>query len=490
MKPKVIVIGAGVAGLAAAIRLACQGHAVTVFEANAFVGGKINSQRFGDYRFDMGPSVFTGPEYLEELYTLCGKDFATFKHRQLAHSFAYFYPDGLRMHLPAEKSLLVQELASKLDEDPEVLKKYLDKAARNYAHIAPLFIETSLHRFSHWINSKLFRALLRIPKYKLTQTMHRENQQRFRNPQTVQLFDRYATYNGSSPYEAPAMLNMISNLELNTAPFLPEKGMVQIADALYSLACGQGVTFHLQEKVEEILLENEQVRGIRTNRGTYDAGIVVSNMDVSFTYEKLLSGVARPRKILAQEKSSSAVVFYWGIRRQFRELDVHNIFFSANYEAEFTSIFKDKELPVDPTIYINITSKAIPADAPAGCENWFVMVNAPIIEGQDWSATVLQLRERVIRKINSLLHADIEPLIEVEHHLDPVQIEQRYSGKQGSIYGNASNNAFAAFYRHANYSKKIRGLYFAGVTVHPGGGIPLALNSAKIAAECIRTDYR
>ena len=490
MKAKVIVIGAGVAGLAAAIRLACEGHAVTVFESNAFVGGKINSRKFGDYRFDMGPSVFTGPQYLEELYTLCGKDFKTFKHRQLAHSFAYFYPDGLRMHLPAERSQLIAELAGKLDEEPEVLKAYLDKAAQNYAHIAPLFIETSLHRMSHWLNRKLFRALLRIPKYKLSQTMHTENQKRFRNPKTVQLFDRYATYNGSDPHQAPAMLNMISNLELNTAPFLPERGMVQIAEALYELACGKGVTFHLQEKVEEISLRNGQVAGVRTTRATYDAEIVVSNMDVSFTYEKLLPGSQRPAKILAQEKSSSAIVFYWGIRKQFRELDVHNILFSADYAAEFDAIFNKQELPVDPTIYINITSKALPADAPADCENWFVMINAPVIAGQDWNQLVPQMRQQIIQKINRMLHTDIEPLIEVEHCMDPLTIEKNYHGKQGSIYGNASNNAFAAFYRHANYSKKIRGLYFAGVTVHPGGGIPLALNSAKIAADCIRRDFR
>jgi phytoene dehydrogenase-like protein len=201
-----------------------------------------------------------------------------------------------------------------------------------------------------------------------------------------------------------------------------------------------------------------------------------------------MPGVKKPEKILNHERSSSAIVYYWGIKRSFPELDLHNIFFSEDYQEEFHALFKEHRLVDDPTIYINITSKYVKGDAPHGCENWFVMVNAPVIKGQDWEAVKARHRANLIRKINRHLHTDIEPLIETEFIMDPMYIQNTYSGKQGSIYGNASNSKFSAFYRHPNFSPDVKGLYFVGVTVHPGGGIPLALNSAKIAVRCMQED--
>ncbi len=485
---KSVVIGAGVAGLAAAIRLSCAGFEVDVFESNAFVGGKINSKKYGDYRFDMGPSVFTAPEYVKELYDLCGEDFSTFKYHKLDTSFHYFYPDGTNFVLSADYETLVKQLATQFGEEEKVIKKYLQKSESNYKHIAPLFIESSLHRFGHIFGRNLFKALFRIPQYKLWTTMHEENKKTFHNPKTVQFFDRYATYNGSDPYQAPAMLNMIANLELNVGAFLPENGMVQITQSLYELAKKRGVKFHFEEKVEKILTENKKIIGVKTNKDTYAAEICMSNMDVSLTYEHLLAQEKQPTKILAQEKSSSAVVFYWGIKKEFPQLGVHNILFAEKYKEEFDAIFIDKKLYHDPTIYINITSKHVKNDAPEGGENWFVMVNAPTLKGQDWQKTIPELRQRLVEKINKTLQTNIEDYIETEDKMTPENIADWYSTKAGSIYGNASNNKYAAFYRHANFSKDLKGLYFVGVTVHPGGGIPLALNSAKIAVKCLQED--
>ena len=229
---------------------------------------------------------------------------------------------------------------------------------------------------------------------------------------------------------------------------------------------------------------------MKTSKGTYTSDIVFSNMDVAFTYEKLMPNEEHPHKILKQEKSSSAVVFYLGIKKSFEELGVHNIFFSKDYKEEYNHIFHKKEIYHDPTIYLNITSKEVKTDAPEGCENWFLMINAPTNNGQDWGKYTQELRSIMVKKVSKALGTDIEPYIEVETFMNPVNIEDWYSGKMGSIYGNASNNKYATFYRHANFSKKIKGLYFVGVTVHPGGGIPLALNSAKIAVRCMEEDLQ
>lgn len=484
------VIGAGIGGLAAAVRLAHQGYQVTVFEANTFVGGKINSKQLGDYRFDMGPSVFTCPQYVKELYELCGEDFGDFPYEKLEESFTYFYPDGQQFTLPNKPGALLDVLENELGENRKTVERYLRKAENNYERISPLFIESSLHRWQHLMSKKLLTAILHIPQYKLGRTMDQENQRVFQNPKTVQLFNRFASYNGSSPYEAPAMLNMISHLELNDGAYLPLEGMVQIPQRVKGLADRLGVTFRLGEKVEEILVKEGRAVGVRTGKGEYACDVVFSNMDVAFTYEKLMPQEEHPKKILKQEKSSSAVVFYLGIKKSFSQLGVHNIFFSSDYKDEYDHIFQKKEIYNDPTVYLNITSKKVPQDAPDGCENWFLMVNAPVNVGQDWDAYTQQLRQILVSKVSKTLGTDIEQFIEVESFMNPVNIENWYSGKMGSIYGNASNNNFATFYRHANFSKKVDGLYFVGVTVHPGGGIPLALNSAKIAVRCMQEDLK
>ncbi len=489
MKKKAIIIGSGVGGLSAGIRLSKLGFEVTVFESNPFIGGKINSKMIGDYRFDMGPSVFTEPHLIEELVALCGRPKDFFKYRRLEESCRYFFHDGQHVIVKSGVSEVAQTFQEAFGEDLVTTSRFLNRMKKNYAAVSPIFIAVSLHRFWHWFNRSIWKAIIRIPKYGLFSSMNQKNEAKFKNPKTIQILNRLATYNGSSPYKTPGMLNIISHLEFNEGPAMPHGGMVAITKTLHQLAESSGITFRTNEPIITINHSNGKATGVKSSLATYDCDLVVSNMDVHFTYEKLLNGFAAPTKILNQEKSSSAIVFYWGVKKQFDSLGVHNILFAENYESEFNALFESKEMYSDPTIYIHITSKVEEKDAPSGCENWFVMVNAPINVGQNWDEIVAKTRACIIQKISNHLNASIEDLIEVEEVSDPRKIESTYFGKQGSIYGNSSNSAFAAFYRHPNFSKKIKGLYFSGVTVHPGGGIPLALNSAKIVERCVKEDF-
>ena len=189
---------------------------------------------------------------------------------------------------------------------------------------------------------------------------------------------------------------------------------------------------------------------------------------------------------MKQERSSSALIFYWGIKKTFATLGLHNIFFSEDYKAEFDAMFKQQAIHPDPTVYINISSKMQVSDAPQGCENWFTMINVPNNTGQNWDALIAEARKNIIKKLNKNLGIDLESLIENESILDPRTIESRTSSFRGSLYGTSSNSQFAAFLRHANFSKSIKNLYFVGGSVHPGGGIPLALLSAKIVADMVK----
>jgi phytoene desaturase len=485
---KALIIGAGIAGIASAIRLAVKGYQVEVYEANSHPGGKLNQFEQDGYRFDAGPSLFTMPQYVDELFELAGKNPSDyFRYQKLDPVCKYFYEDGTRLAAYADAAKFGDEIQQQTGEPAEAVNNYLENSSQIYNITSHVFLERSLHRLKTYLRWDTVKSIFRFGKIDAFRTMHKANQGFFKDKRVVQFFDRYATYNGSNPYAAPATLNVIPRLEQHFGAYFPEGGMYSITSCLVALAESLGVKFHYNNPVAEIVLQGHKVKGIRTNDGIIEGDIVVSNMDIWFTYHKLLSALPKlhPKRILSQERSSSALIFYWGIREQFKEIDLHNIFFSAGYEAEFDHIWRKKGIYHDPTIYLNISSKLKPDDAPDGCENWFVMINVPSNTGQDWDTLITEARKNILNKLSRLLGKDIGGLIANESVLDPRDIESRTSSYQGSLYGTSSNSQFAAFLRHANKSSKIKGLYFCGGSVHPGGGIPLCLLSAKIASSLI-----
>jgi len=481
---KVIVIGAGIAGIASAIRQAVKGHEVAVYEANAYPGGKLSEFRSGDFRFDAGPSLFTMPQYVDELFSLAGKNPKdAFTYEKLETVCRYFYEDGTRINAWANRDKLAEEIALKTKDPASSVHQFLDYSAQIYAITHSIFLEKSLHRFRSFLNWETLKALLRFPKIDPFRNMNTANTDFFTDDKTIRFFNRYATYNGSNPYKAPATLNVIPHLEQHFGAYFPKGGMAAITQSLVKLAENLGVKFNYQARVEEILVEDKKVKGIRLNGEIIPADRVISNMDIWFTYRQLLKNEIAPKRILNQERSSSALIFYWGIKAEFPELDLHNIFFSEDYKKEFAAIWEQQSIDVDPTIYVNISAKYQSGDAPKGAENWFVMINVPANTGQNWDELIAEARKNIIDKLSRMLNRDIAQLIVTEELLDPRSIEQKTASYQGSLYGTSSNNQFAAFLRHANFSSKIKGLYFVGGSVHPGGGIPLALLSAKIVDE-------
>ena len=478
---KVIVIGAGIAGIASAIRQAVKGHEVAVYEANAYPGGKLSAFRSGDFRFDAGPSLFTMPHYVDELFTLAGRNpKGEFTYEKLETVCRYFYEDGTRINAWANRDKLAEEIALKTKDPASAVHQFLDYSARIYAITHAIFLEKSLHRLRSFLNWETLKAVFQFPKIDPFRSMHAANTDFFKDDKTIRFFNRYATYNGSNPYKAPATLNVIPYLEQHFGAYFPKGGMVAITQSLVKLAENLGVKFNYRARVEEILVEDKKVKGIRLNGEIIPADRVISNMDIWFTYSQLLKNEAAPKRILSQERSSSALIFYWGINAEFPELDLHNIFFSEDYKKEFAAIWEQQTIDIDPTIYMNISAKYQTEDAPKGAENWFVMINVPANTGQNWDKLIAEARKNIIDKLSRILNRDIAPLIVTEEILDPRSIEQKTASYQGSLYGTSSNNQFAAFLRHANFSSKIKELYFVGGSVHPGGGIPLALLSAKI----------
>ena len=481
------VIGAGVSGIAAAIRMRNKGYQVTVFEANSFPGGKCSTETKDGYRFDMGPSVFTMPQYVDELFELSGKNPRDhFNYIPLDPVYKYFFEDGTFLDAYHGKEKFAEQLAANTKDKKEDIIKYLDKTETIYNLTDEVFLKNSLHRLKNFFTWPVAKGILNFGKIGAFDTMNGANKKAFKDSRLVQIFNRYATYNGSSPYLSPATLNVIAHVEIVKGAFYPVGGMYSITESLVQLAKDIGVQFNFSTPVKEIIIENKKVVAVRTDNSTESFDIVISNMDVYNSYKKLMPEVKRPAKTLDQPKSSSGIIFYWGIKKEFKELGLHNILFSQNYEEEFDTIFSKKSIYHDPTIYINITSKHTPGDAPPGCENWFSFINVPNNQGQNWDMFITEARENMIQKINRILKTDIRPLIESEMVFDPRVIEDRTFSAFGAIYGNSSNNKFAAFLRHANFSKEIKNLYFCGGSVHPGPSIPLCLLSAKITTGLIK----
>ncbi len=481
------IIGAGVSGLGAAIRMRNKGYRVTVYEANSFPGGKLSSETCNGYRFDMGPSVFTMPHYVDELFRLSGKEPRDhFNYTQLDPVYRYFFEDGSTLDSYHGKEKFAEQLSAKTNDSKEAILRYLNHTEEVYSLTEEVFMHNSLHKLKNFFTRAVWRGFLHFGKIGAFDTMHGANSKAFKDNRLVQVFNRYSTYNGSSPYLAPATLNVIAHVEIVKGAFYPEGGMYSITLALEKLAKDIGVQFCYSTPVREILISNKKVTGVRTDNGPANYDVIISNMDVYNSYQKLLPGVKKPLRSLNQPKSSSGIIFYWGIKKAFSQLGLHNILFSDDYEAEFNSIFGSKTIYHDPTIYVNITSKHTPTDAPPGCENWFSFINVPNNTGQDWDKMVAEAREHMINKINRVLKTDIKPLIDAEMVFDPRVIESRTSSAFGAIYGNSSNNKFAAFLRHPNFSRQIKGLYFCGGSVHPGPSIPLCLLSAKITTGLIK----
>jgi phytoene desaturase len=484
---KAIVIGSGIAGLASAIRLAKKGYQIEVFEAASSPGGKLGNLEINGYRFDTGPSLFTMPEQIEELFELSQKDIRTyFDYIQLPVVCHYFWEDGQTLKAYANIERFAEEMETQLQEPAENVKRFLNQSAFMYQHLAPLFMQKSLHRASTWLNKNAFKAYLKLGKLGLFSTMNQANERTFKTKKAVQLFNRYATYNGSDPYQTPATLNIIPHLEFSKGAFFPKKGMHDITLCLYQLAVDLGVKFHFDHKVEKVVVEHHQAKGILCKGNFHASDIVVNNMDMVNAYKTILKDQKQPKKLLNQPKSSSALIFYWGIKKNFPELDLHNILFSDNYKEEFDHIFNKNSIYSDPTVYINITSVYKADDAPKEGMNWFTMINVPNNQGQDWDTMIQEAKRNIIEKVNRVLKTDLEPLIEVEAILDPRTIESKTSSANGALYGNSSNNKYAAFLRHSNFSSEIQNLYFCGGSVHPGGGIPLCLLSAKVMTEMVK----
>jgi len=481
------VIGAGIGGMSAAIRLAGSGYKVTVFEKNTSPGGKAGNIEVDGFRFDTGPSLLTMTDILKELYESSGEDINAYLDiRKLDNHCRYFYSDGTVLNAYSDRDKYFDEAVKKMNITREKLAAYSNYTKRIYDLTKDIFLFDSYKGMKSLLSFKSLKTLLQIRGIDSFRTIHEANKSFFEDERLVQLYDRYATYNGSNPYSAPATLNLISHVENALGGYYLAEGMYGLTKGMYKLAEKKGVEFRFGEEITGIDRDGSDVTSLRTSKGNYTFDYYISNLDSITTNKKFLGEpINKERDELL---STSAMVFYWGIKGVHTEFDTHNILFSNDYRKEFDELFEERVIPNDPTVYIYISSKFAKKDAPEGYENWFVMINTPANNGQDWEEEAKKVKKIILKKMDKITGKRIEGNITAERILNPKLLEEKTGSYKGSIYGYSSNTKFAAFKRQPNRSKKFDNLYYCGGSAHPGGGIPLVILSGKNVAEMIKAD--
>ncbi|GAC1398911.1 MAG: phytoene desaturase family protein [Ktedonobacteraceae bacterium] len=541
----IIVIGAGIGGLSAAIRLAAQGHHVTILERQTQVGGKLNHVEMNGFSFDTGPSLITMPYVLEDLFSSAQRNLKDYLDLlPLDITCRYFYHDGVVLNAWRDHERLAEEFARLNPHDGAALYRFLDHARNIYQAAADPFLYHSLgsplnvlqtfvryvlrghpHSEADHVQCESMTGAgnmtglapmppnptMQTPVMPITTLVSRlKSVLAALSPETLdssvcgffedehlrQLFDRYATYNGSSPYQVASVYSIIPYVELADGGWYPRGGIYAIAQALERLACELGVTIKTSCDVRRILVKHDEARGVVLADGrVLRSDIVIANSDVVTTHRELLSPAVhnkRRMQFLEQlEPSCSGFVLLLGIDKQYPQLAHHNIFFSDGYPAEFDDLF-ERHIPLsNPTIYVCDTTRSDLTQAPPGHENLFVLVNAPYLtDKSDWKRDAPAYRDRILDLLAGYKQVDLRDLREhivCEAILTPEDFQKKYGANAGSIYGLSSNSRMAPFTRPGNTSE-IRNLYFVGGSTHPGGGVPLVMLSGKIVAELVGTD--
>ncbi len=484
MKQKrAVIIGGGLGGLATALRLAKTGWHVTVCEQSESFGGKMNSWSEGGFRFDTGPSLITMPWVFEDLFRAAGSQLKDHVELLRLHPLAaYVYDDGTKFTYTPSLPEWLATLRQLEPRDVDGFLKFMQLGAQLFEVSKQTFLRRSP---LDWPQASDASVLRHLPLRYGWGNYHRTIAALFRSPHLQQMFDRYPTYVGSSPYAAPATLAVIPYLEYAFGGWYARGGLYRIVESLLELAKATGIELLLRAAVTRIERDGTTVKSVQLNDGTrLPADVVVMNGDASDA-PKLL-GEPNGKGLPLEQRSMSGLVFLFGVRRSLPELQHHSVYFSADYQREFAQLFNERRFPDDPTVYVNAPSRSDRSLVPGEGEALFVMANAPANDTDAWDeAQIGAARQNVFARLRRSGFPDIEPDIVVSDVWTPRRIATCYLMPGGAIYGTHSHGWRRAFLRPPNKDAKVAGLYYVGGSTHPGGGTPTVLLSAQITCELI-----
>lgn len=475
---KIFIIGSGIGGMSCAATLAYNGFDVTIIEQNDYFGGKANRISEKGFQFDTGPCLLTYPDWFEELFSSCGKNIKDYFQYQRLDPITRYFLDNKYVDVASDINQTAINFEKKLGLKKVVFLNYIKRWIRIYKISEKIFLLNEL-KFSFFFLKNALDWIFKAGVINIFNSMAHYNKA-LKNKSVEKIMNRFATYTGSSPYKTPAFMNQIAIVEMINGGYYPNDGIHSISKALYRLCKDVGVEFQFNTKIDSIIYKNNLFK-FYSNGKVFTSNYLISNIDYYKT--QILLNRKFKRKFL--RLSTSAIVFYWGVKIKSSKLKLHNIIFSEDYKKEFSQIFDTNKIPNDPTIYINITSKFDKNHAPENCENWFVMVNTPpsldIVNEENINKT----KKFIISKIYEKVGIDLEDSIIFEKILTPKTLENKTGSFNGSLYGDNQNSLMSIIKRKKNKDYQLKKMYYVGGTVHPGGGMPLALRSGINVAKSI-----
>ncbi len=488
---RIIVIGAGLGGLSAAISLAADGHDVELIEKNDHVGGKLNLREVNGFSFDLGPSILTLPGIFEDLFERAGASFrSSVDLVELDLQWRSFFEDGTVIDLFKTLDHTRSENEYVTDDHVDQIRSFLSYARDIYEVAEHGYFSEGLDTIPDFI---FHYNPLALWDFDYFSTVNEGVSRHIDDPKLRDIFNFFIKYVGSSPYDAPAMLNLLPYVQQEFGLWYVDGGLYNIARALRDLLRDTGVDLQLNREVTGLELDGNTVTGVRLGDGSRRrADLVVSNMEVVPTYEYLIDREVPKMDRYREwyEPSCSGLVMHLGLDRTYDRLDHHNFFFSRDPESHFQSVFHDAELPADPTIYVVAPAKTDPSVAPDGCENLKILPHIPHMrDGEDFSAEAYERFERrLFDKLERMGLTDLREHVVVEETLYPADIRNLYYAGEGSIYGVVSDRDKNSALKAPKESEFFDDLYFTGGSVNPGAGMPMVTLCGQLVADRIQND--
>jgi len=486
----VVVVGGGVGGLAAAIRLAAAGHHVQLFERSGRLGGKLGSHAAGGFRWETGPSLLTLPAVFDDLLGLAGSSLAeACRPVRLARTCRYHFADGSTFTTWDDKATTRAEVEALAPGSGPAWDRWCRRSAQVWETAERTFFTGPIEDPRALLGR--MRSPLDLVAIDPLPTLHQRAEATFSDPRLVQWACRYATYAGSDPWRVPATLGCIPHIEQAYGCWALLGGLATLAEALAAAATTLGVILHTGTEVAALMADGPDGRltGVRLASGeVVAADIVVTDVDAAHLYADLLPDRGGRRRVRLAGRSTSGFVLLLGAAGRTEALDHHTVLFSANYREEFVDLAAGRP-PSDPTIYLCAADRTDPSAAPPGHESLFVLVNVPSADDPEvaWSADRADAYADRMLGVLERRGLDLRSRIVHREVITPAQLASRHRAVGGAIYGTSSNGRRAAFTRPSNRGRR-PGLYLVGGSSHPGGGLPLVALSARIVADMIAAD--
>ena len=487
----VVIIGAGVAGIATSVFLAKKGYKVKVYEKNPSPGGRCSHLSLEGHRFDLGASIFLMPDIYRKVFAAMGLDLdKTLETTPLTDIYTLYFGDGTRFSFTTDRERMKEQLEA---IEPGSYKQFQTYVSRGYGFFKVALTELLGRNYYNIFQFITFRNLAVLLKVK-TYLSHMFYISRFFKDRHLKIaFTFQNIYVGQNPLTAPALFAMLPAAELSEGSLYPKGGMYGIVDKLLETARGLGVEFFCDAPVVRIETDKNRATGITLEDGTYiPADIVVANADLPYVYRALLPGRCHTAHLERLKYSCSAISFHWALDKQYPQPGLHGVFMSLNYEGNLNTIFRDKSVTADPSFYLYSPVTIDPSAAPEGHDSLSVVVPAGHIHRKnekEWAQIKQMVRAGVIARLKKEGMEDIEEHIKFEICYLPKTWETGVNVVRGSVFGSISHNIFQmGFFRPHNRHARYKNLYFAGGSTNPGNGVPLVLMSAQLTTERIEKE--